>query len=207
MKVPTAPSLDNARAHYQEREAFRYEERRVHKAKWRFEHECVRHVLLSLTAQGCRTVLDVPVGTGRFLQLYKDLGLKAAGVDCSASMLQFARENHPDVVLQEGDVTKLDYADGEFDVVVCVRLLHLISPSEVPVVLHELMRVAKRDVLATIHLDRTAYVRGRSQVHVRAALAACVLPAWQLQKPIQIMTEKGVPYYMLHFRNVEHAVA
>jgi ubiquinone/menaquinone biosynthesis C-methylase UbiE len=145
------------------------------------------------------SVLDVPVGTGRFLQLYKDRGLAATGVDYNLSMLKHARAKDPEVPLEQGDVTQLRFPDGSFDVVVCVRLLHLIAPGEVPLVVKELLRVARCHVIATIHAHPTSCIKGRSQVHTRETLLACCPPEWALDC-VWLMDEKGIGYYMAHLR-------
>jgi ubiquinone/menaquinone biosynthesis C-methylase UbiE len=188
-----APSLANARRHYSANVANVYDARRARRSKWTLENDTLAKLLKGVRG----TVLDVPVGTGRFLTLYKTLGLDAVGVDCSNAMLDCAHTVHPDATLYEGDVTKLGFGDGSFDTVVCVRLLHLIKPSEVPLVMSELLRVARHSVIVTIHLASTAYVRGRSQVHTRDVLN--VPTPWKLGSSVHLMNEKGMPYYMLHF--------
>ena len=195
MKKKLPPSLDNARQYYGQRAADVYEERRVQKTKWKLEYECLESMLQPMRGR----VLDVPVGTGRFLQMYKYLSLEAVGVDYKLPMLELARTKYPDAVLEQGDITKLQYAVGAFDTVVCVRLLHLVTSREVPQILGELLRVARQDVIVTIHLGDAAYSKGRSQVHTRDVLD-CVQSPWVMSKCKLIMNEKGMPYYMIHFR-------
>lgn len=189
------PSLDNAQQFYQERVAGAYDAQRTHKTKWRLEHAHLKSTLMRIRGK----VLDVPVGTGRFLQLYKDLGLSAVGVDYNPAMLAQARIKHPDAVLEQGDVTTLRYPDSTFDAVVCVRLLHLIAPAELPLVMKELFRVSCHHVVVTVHLASHPYVRGRSQVHTLDSLLACRPEHWLLTSSTHLMLEKGMPYYMLRF--------
>lgn len=205
MKKHVAPSLDNARQHYAAEKAEVYEEKRARKIKWRLEYDC----LASLLKQVRGSVLDVPVGTGRFLQMYKDLGLKAVGIDYNEAMLQQARARHPDVVLLQGDVTMLQYPSSAFDTVVCIRLLHLISPDEVPLVMRELLRVARQHVIVTVYLHDVAYSNSRLQAHTFGTLLSCARPPWELAKSMRVMRGNGKlslgEYYMLHFRRA-HAV-
>lgn len=189
------PTLDSARQYYQGRKAETYEDSRASKAKWRAEHKHLGFILKSVRG----SVIDVPVGTGRFLQLYKDRGLKAVGVDYSKEMLEQARAKHPDAVLQQGDITNLEFDTGAFDAAVCVRLLHLIAPDEVLPVMTELMRVAKHHLIVTVHLNTGAYVQGRSQVHTRNGVMSCVQSPWALSSSTMLLAEKGTPYHMLHF--------
>src|SRR3990172_13164463 len=144
-----SPTLDNARRYYQgnagDGNAAVYEARRAHKAKWKLEHSCLEFLLTGVRGR----VLDVPVGTGRFLELYRKLGLAAVGVDYSSEMLACAKAAHPDAALEQGDATNLRFADGEFDAVICVRLLHLVAPSEAPLIMNELFRVSGHHVMVT----------------------------------------------------------
>lgn len=198
-KQYSGPSLEHAQHHYRGPLADTYDAKRQKKSKWRLEYECLESMLRS--TQG--TVLDVPVGTGRFLQLYKDLGLKAAGVDYNNSMLDHARNKYPDAILEQGDITKLRFADGSFDTVVCVRMLHLITPHEVTIVIRELQRVARSHVIVSANVGEVTRSNRRSRTHTMGTLLSCMNPlAWTVDAPVQVLGEDGKlgPYYMLHFR-------
>jgi ubiquinone/menaquinone biosynthesis C-methylase UbiE len=196
MKDKGVPTLDNARQYYQGRAAEVYEARRAHKPKWKLEHECLKALLAGVQGR----VLDVPVGTGRFLGLYKELGLEAVGVDYSLKMLACAHAAYPDATLEQGDVTNLRFADGEFDAVVCVRLLHLVAPNEAPLIMSELFRVSKHHVMVTVPMQAKAYIQGRSQVHKQVDVMLWLPKSgWRLFAFHLLMYEKGMPYYMLHY--------
>ena len=72
-------------------------------------------------------MLDVPVGTARFLPLYIQNRMSMTGLDISSDMLDQAKKLRGDSLngcqLDIGDVTNLSYADNSFDLVVCFRLL------------------------------------------------------------------------------------
>ena len=188
------PNLDNARSFYQGGAASSYVAKRASKAKWKAED-----LFLETTLKGVQgKVLDAPVGTGRFLELYRQRGLEVVGVDCSNAMLALARAAHPWATLEHGDVASLRFGNGAFDVVVCVRLLHLVATYEVAHIMRELFRGAKSHVILTTYLDAKPYVSGRSQVHVRND-AVWNQPEWHPPKPQLLMKSKGVPYYALHY--------
>jgi ubiquinone/menaquinone biosynthesis C-methylase UbiE len=91
-------------------------------------------------------VLDVPVGTGRFFELY---GSAAAvvGVDISPHMLQIAgrkpeAQTLRNLQLSAGDATALAFPDAHFDSIVCFRLVHLLPAGVVTRLFNELARVA-----------------------------------------------------------------
>jgi len=74
-----------------------------------------------------RRVLDVGTGTGRAAIALAKRGAIVTGVDASAEMLQVAgrraREAGAVVTFQPGDAHRLDFPDGSFDAVVCLRVL------------------------------------------------------------------------------------
>jgi len=71
-------------------------------------------------------VLDIPLGTARFLPLYIQNQMLMTGLDISADMLDQARILRGDSLngcrLDIGDATDLPYTDNSFDLVVCFRL-------------------------------------------------------------------------------------
>ena len=80
-------------------------------------------------------VLDLPCGSGRLLKLLVDRGFRVTAADCSAAMLKHAHVSYqqwrrdlpnsqPPVVFRNADVMQTEFADDEFDAVVCNRLFH-----------------------------------------------------------------------------------
>lgn len=84
--------------------------------------------------RGCKCILDAGCGNGRysrFLLRQADADAVLTAFDYSKGMLQRARERlHTDRVSQvAADLTRLPYADGSFDAVVCGWVLeHLPDP-------------------------------------------------------------------------------
>jgi len=77
-----------------------------------------------------RSVLDCPVGTGRWLDVYQDAGASVLGIDLSPHMLaEAAKKLRPDgkVRLAEGDVLdpahRASLGSGH-DLIVCTRFTH-----------------------------------------------------------------------------------
>lgn len=86
-------------------------------------------VVSALAGHAAPRILDVACGTGRFLgQLHAALPrAKMYGVDLSAPYVAVARErlSHiPDLALLVENAESLPFADGMFDAVTCVFLLH-----------------------------------------------------------------------------------
>lgn len=143
--------------------ATEYDAKRVTQQKWHDENEIVAEMMRGATG----SVLDVPVGTGRFLPIYKSLRLVVTGVDASTDMLKEARKkaSRRDRLFQ-GDATKMDFAEQrEFDTVVCVRLLHLMKQDDALKILGEILRVADKRVILTVQLGVEKHVGHDTATH------------------------------------------
>jgi ubiquinone/menaquinone biosynthesis C-methylase UbiE len=105
------------------------------------------------------SVLDIPVGTGRFIPFYGRARLEVTGVDVSPAMLAEASRKLDDmnvaVAMVLGNVHRLAFVDQQFEYVVCWRLLHLVPPEELGTVISELARVSNGSLYVQ------AYVRDR----------------------------------------------
>src|SRR5437762_1509052 len=74
-------------------------------------------------------VLDVGCGTGHHMADLKKRGFEVAGVDGSQEMLNQARVFNPDADIRQADVEALPFADGSFDLVLCVEVLRYVPSS------------------------------------------------------------------------------
>src|SRR5438270_7932017 len=96
--------------------------------------------------RGCKSILDAACGNGRyslFLLKHADPDARITAFDLSQNMLARARERVGDdrVTYAAADLTRLPYADGSFDAVVCGWVLeHLPDPKPG---LRELARVLR----------------------------------------------------------------
>jgi len=140
--------------YYQDR-ARHYDQQREHQASWAEENRVLREVAAGLGLG--LSVLDVPVGSGRFFPVYADLDWSVSGLDVSDEMLEIARMRADGVfttkpLLRKGKATSLPFPDSEFDVVVCFRFLQsIVSFGDARRVIAEIARVTKR--FAVLHLD------------------------------------------------------
>lgn len=90
-------------------------------------------------------VADVGCGPGRVAAFLAAQGLDVVGVDVSPAMLAVARDAHPDIRFEEGELTALPIPDGSLGGVVCwYSIIH--TPSErLDEVFAELKRVLSAD--------------------------------------------------------------
>jgi len=96
-----------------------------------------------------RPILDVATGTGRAALLMARGGADVTAVDASEQMLEVARkraaEERAQITFERGDAHALQFADREFDVVICLRLL--MHAPDWRQCMAELCRVAERLVI------------------------------------------------------------
>lgn len=122
--------------------ASKYDSKRTDSKKWENEQDAVELLLRKVSEKNrIDTVLDIPVGTGRFLHMYDELGLDVVGMDLSEDMLSISEKKSPqnsDFVFTKGNILKPDSIEVEPDIVVCIRLLNWFSFSEVSTVLENL---------------------------------------------------------------------
>lgn len=109
--------------------AARYEDERKTSEKWNNEQRAVERYLRDIDSNvdAALEILDIPVGTGRFFDIYRELDVDVLGADVSEDMIEEARENTSEddrIALTRGDIFQLETLDIEPDIVVCVRLMN-----------------------------------------------------------------------------------
>jgi len=137
-----------------------YDRKRRTRASWRAEQAALDDFLRRISLPSGSSVLDVPVGTGRFLDSYARLGFHITGIDISPDMVAMSRRRAAALGLQSatfaiGDATRLQLADQSVDLAVSVRFLNHLELDTVRSVVAELARVSRRFLI----------------VHARIALA------------------------------------
>lgn len=104
--------------------------------------------------------LDVGCGTGLLAARLEEAGYGMAGVDPSEGMLEILRARSPGIRAERGSGTSLPFADGSFDLVLSVAVMHHIAdPDDVRRTLSEMVRVAKPSgrLLVWDHNPRNPY--------------------------------------------------
>jgi SAM-dependent methyltransferase len=76
-----------------------------------------RHVLDHANVGSGRSVLDCGCGAGRFARLAADRGATVAGIDASSELIEIAADAVPEGDFRVGDIEKLPWSDGSFDLV------------------------------------------------------------------------------------------
>jgi ubiquinone/menaquinone biosynthesis C-methylase UbiE len=96
---------------------------------------------------GCRAILDVGIGTGRFAEYFNDSGFNIVGVDVSLSMMAKAREKRLRNLVQ-ADAHHLPFGDRAFDGAIMIHVLHLVR--DWVHVVGEVGRVTRKVIVAEV---------------------------------------------------------
>lgn len=186
-------SIEQTAKKYHGRKAETYDAVRTKQQRWTLENEAVERMLTALQP---RSVLDCPVGTGRYLRLYHGLRVQEViGVDASREMLRLAARKNSKLTklrgcvcrLEEGDAREHDCADNRVDVAVCVRFLDLIDEAAMRRVMAELMRVARRAVVLTIRWGENYVPKVNTATHDRNAFKRLIKRhGWGIEETVPI---------------------
>jgi ubiquinone/menaquinone biosynthesis C-methylase UbiE len=161
-------SLEKVSRQYRGKMASGYDEKRLKQKRWHEENRIVEEMLKGLVKP--RRLLDCPVGTGRFLGLYKKLHIHGVGIDSSEEMLAVARTKKPrDFPLIRGSADKLDNKTNDFDTCVCVRFFNLIEPDALKKCFAELSRVTSEHMICTVRLGEEYYSNSAMATHEERA--------------------------------------
>lgn len=137
-----------------------YDKKRLSQMKFHNEQAIITSMLADLSFGA--SILDVPVGTGRFISTYLENGFNVIGMDLSEDMLAEARKkagSAENIALKQGSVLDLPFGDRSFDVALMIRLTRWLSPEECVTAIHELTRVAKRRVIFTARVRNHPHAR------------------------------------------------
>jgi len=112
-------------------------------------------------------VLDVGCGNGRALQLLKDKNASYIGIDNSDKLIKEARAMGVNASVKShflvGDILNLPFKDNEFDVLLCIAVLHHIPSKELRYkAMQEMRRVLKPHgilIMANWNLYQTRYIK------------------------------------------------
>lgn len=138
--------------HYEGTVAEIYDQHRQSSKKWQKEQRIIEELFRDFPDN--LSVIDIPVGTGRFFDIYKQKDYKVTGVDISEDMLDKAKQ-HPcftesKMRLSEGDIFNLEYPDNTFEISVCIRFLNLVDENSVAKSIKELARVSNHCLVVGI---------------------------------------------------------
>lgn len=160
-------------------DAVNYEKKRSNTAKWEGEGRKVREFLNRLMAGS--SVLDIPCGTGRFFDFYKDRRLKVLAMDVSPDMIAQAQHKAaPNIRLDVGSIFDMEVC-GIFDVVLCIRFLNLIEPKDLERAFSEMQRVG-RSIVFTLRVHQKNPTGHYHNAYPISMIEKFLLPGWEIKR-------------------------
>lgn len=132
--------------------AIDYDNKRTSSDKWKFENQTAISYLEEFPPSTSLTVLDAPVGTCRFIELYNTNSkiVSVTGLDYSSDMLDVAStKGCSKLHLQQHDLIN-DKVTGRYDIILCYRLLNLIPLTEAIQVLKNVLPCVEIGGLITV---------------------------------------------------------
>ena len=124
-------------------------------ATW-LEARIVARLLTSFKLDETDLALDMPCGTGLLGPVFAGQRCRAMPCDISLDMMRYARINYRGAnlfAMVQGDLAQIPFADGNFDAVVSIGLMHRVPPEIRGRFLTELRRIAKRDLIVSYSVD------------------------------------------------------
>ncbi len=141
----------NESSAYQDSEAGSYDRDREVEPLWHVENAFVEKLFQRAPISN---LLDVPVGTGRFFDVYP--ACNVVGVDLSEPMLAQAAarigQSKASIRLLLSSATSMPFENAGFDLVLSWRFLHLLPPEMLRSVFAELKRVCRGTLCVQCYL-------------------------------------------------------
>jgi ubiquinone/menaquinone biosynthesis C-methylase UbiE len=134
-----------------------------------------------------QSVLDIGCGTGHNLAFFKELGLKAAGIDASKPMLDIASQKlGTSAELYWGHAEELPFDNNSFDIVTLITVLEFVpDPTEV---LKEAGRVARVQIylgilnkISLLGINRRIMGKFRDSIYNRAKFYS----VWEIEAMVR----------------------
>lgn len=105
-----------------------------------------------------KNCLDVGCGTGRLVSILRSFGIDAYGVEISDAALELAKKS-VQPYLSKGSITKLPFADNEFDLVMTFDVFEHIDRSNIKNAIDETIRVSRKHVLHKLYTRENLWIR------------------------------------------------
>jgi SAM-dependent methyltransferase len=154
---------------YARRCAENYESHRKNR-RWEIEERVFGKLISQLAP---KSVLDCPVGTGRWFPHYRAAGAAVTGVDLSEHMLQQAATaaaalDH--VSLKQADVLDSSQATAlgrDHDLIVCTRFVHWLREADIGTLAANFAATGSRKLLLGARVTRDEPIRAREDHSLR----------------------------------------
>ena len=131
-----------------------YERLRKKDRYWSWENDFLKSFLAK--SKNLNSIIDIPIGTGRFLEFYKKYTFDIYGVDISADMLKKTKEKilkynlEKRVTLKKHNISSNDFIMSNAKVTICFRLFHLLKKSEIKIVIENFAKFTDEKIILQV---------------------------------------------------------
>lgn len=146
------PEEYSAKSAYQGDVASNYDAARMVEPLWEIEQTFVKNWTDSIITGS--SILDIPAGTGRFIETFLAKGLEVKAMDISQDMLAQIMRRHDktsgSLAISVADAERLPLENRSVDYVVSWRFFHLLPLKTAQAVLAEFHRVARKQIVIQV---------------------------------------------------------
>lgn len=141
-----------------------YDAKRIDDPKWKIEQAIIESWIDQMPDGS--TVLDAPMGTGRFVDAYARNKFKVFGLDRQQDMLAQAEmkvKQHPglEARFRVGDVRETGLPDKSVDATLNIRITRWLTPAECQQMMIEMQRVSRSAIIWTARVANHPHARSR----------------------------------------------
>jgi len=176
-----------------------YDAKRQGTTKWNEEQQIIESWLQQFPPQ--TSILDIPVGTGRFAEIYSIQGFRVTGVDVSGDQLAQAREKFSaagvdDFELIEGNILKLQRTKESEDIVdasLMVRMTRWLSLDDCILALRNLQHATRKSIILTARIANHPHARPIEE------LLSDLGDGWSLVRDVSLPSDPDYHVMMLGY--------
>jgi len=139
--------------------------------------------ILSKLPKGAK-VLDLGCGTGHFSSYIKTLGYDVTGLDPSTKMLDYSRQNFPDITFVEGYSNTLPFEANTFDLIISIEVLRYLDT--------KIVKESYEDIYRTLKPGGKIFI-----THVNTLATEGYFLFYHLKKVLHAL--KGTEYHNAYF--------
>lgn len=190
---------DLVEKHYTGNDAKKYNARRSFNSKWKFEEKILSDYLNKL--DDSNTILDAPVGTGRFFHLYDRFNVM--GLDYSEAMLEEANQiKTPNVTLKKHDLIE-NLVDINYDILICYRFFNLMPEHDVINSLKNILPIINIGGLITIRdiddlYNGPTFLENKIYLQNSTRIQKCINDLGFLLENIHVYNDKRAGRYCVY---------
>jgi SAM-dependent methyltransferase len=161
-------AIEELRHRYKGSVATDYVKRRENTPQWKME---TKHVGTFVSRFAARRVLDLPVGTGRFMDLFAKYNNSVIGLDSSQEMVNLARQQAElfgtkIICLETADALHLDHERYNADFAVCIRFMNWLDNRHACIALGNICRAVTDAIIVGIRTADLTRVSGAEKAAV-----------------------------------------